>query len=26
MEERENDEKAFEEVWRCRCGGGRVHV
>jgi hypothetical protein len=26
MEESEDDEKAFEEVWRCRCGGSRVHV
>jgi hypothetical protein len=26
MEESEDDEKAFEEVWRCSCGGSRVHV
>ena len=26
MEESEDDEKAFEEVWRRRCGGSRVHV
>jgi hypothetical protein len=26
MEESEDDEKAFEEAWRCRCGGSRVHV
>jgi hypothetical protein len=26
MEESEDDEKAFKEVWRCRCGGSRVHV